>query len=66
MEEIKLDGTGNYVINGLPINIKYRIDGESLFINAAGINNYKKNCFKINDNILTINDGVGDTTFIKK
>ncbi len=60
------DGTGKYFLGGEPINIKYKIEGNSLFINASGIDRFKENSYKINNNMLTINDGVGDTTFIKK
>ena len=60
------DGTGNYVVNDVPINIKYEIEGNSLFITAAGIDKAKENGYEINNNILSIDDGVGVTKFIKE
>lgn len=60
------DGTGDYVVNGISVNIKYEIKGNSLFITAGGINEAKENKYEINSNILSIDDGVGVTKFIKE
>ena len=63
--QINSDGTGNLVMDGIPLNLKYKIEGESLFINVGVMSSFKENCFNIKDNVLTINDGVGYTIFIK-
>ena len=59
------DGTGKYVVNNAPINITYRTEGSSLFIITAGIDLEKENSYTIDGNNLTINDGTGDTIYIK-
>ena len=61
----KADGTGSYTVNGIPLDLKYEIKGNSLFINTSGVNNAKENSYSISNNILSIDDGVGTNTFIK-
>ena len=59
------DGTGNYTVGDIPMNLTYEINGDSLFITMSGVKSSKENHYSISNNILSIDDGVGTTTYIK-
>ena len=60
------DGSGQYVVDNVIMSMTYEIINNSLFIAVGNTNSRKENTFKIENNILTINNGVGDITFIKE
>ena len=63
--DFKDDGTCIYYVDGAIMNMTYKIEGSSLFMQATGIGRVKENSFAINGRILTINDGTADNYFIR-
>ena len=59
------DGTGQYVVNDIPINLKYEINEDKLIIELSGVNTPRELRYEIINNILRINDGLNTNSYMR-